>query len=212
MNTQKQLEHQYKYYYIVDVWNGQGYSDSKGYLIKIEKSNAIDEQIKLLNYIKTLTCENVIDESIFTNGLTSEVVDALGVFECLSDDTLESRGVFKRHFINSIQYNYSDADSFNSDAECYENNGCITVYDWSVYLEKSKLMIAPTVCHHEFDDAWEYDFCGLAEECIDEDGESNSEDIFGDMHSHDDFEDVDFILFNLKDVKLQDAKLLGGVE
>lgn len=213
MNTKKQLEHQYNYYYIVDIWNGEGYSDSKGYLIKIEKSNPIDEQIKLLNYIKTLTCANVTDESIFTNGLSSEIIDALGVFEGLGDDTLESRNVFNSHFFNSIQYSYSDADSFNNDADCYENNGCITVYEWSVYLKNSQLMIAPTVCDHQFNDEWKYPFLGLAEECIDEDFEDScSEGIWEDMHTHYDFEDADFILFDLKDVKLQDAKLIGGDE
>lgn len=216
MNTQKQIEYQYlqhKYYYIVDVWNGEGYSDSKGYLIKIEKSNPIDEYITLLNYMKSLTCKNVTDESITTNELSGEILDALGVFECLGDDSLESRNVFNRHFFNSIQYNYSDADSFNSDAECYENNGCITVYEWNVWLKNSQLMIAPTVCHHEFDDEWKYDFLGMAKECINENYEdSNSEDIFGDMHTHYGFADADFILFNLKDVKLQNAKLVGGAK
>ena len=191
MNTQKQLEHQYKYYYIVDVWNGVGYSSSRGFLIKIEKSNAIDEHITLLNYMKSITVQDI------------------------TEDWLDWRCKAEKHevkFSNSISFHYGDADTFDTHNDCCEDAGCVTAYEWDSLSDKQQLMIAPTVCHHEFDDAWEYDFCGLAEECIDEDGESNSEDIFGDMHSHDDFEDVDFILFNLKDVKLQDAKLLGGVE
>jgi len=175
MNTQKQLEHQYKYYYIVDVWCGEGYSDSMGYLIKIKKSNAVDEYITLLNYMKSLTVENITEDWMELN--------------------------------KSISLNYGDADTFDADNDCCEDAGCVTAYEWDSLTNKKYLMIAPTVCHHEFNDEWKYDFFKLAEECIDED---ESEDIFGDMHNHDDFEDVDFILFNLKDVKLQDAALVGG--
>jgi len=181
MNTQKQIEHHYKYYYIVDVWNGEGYSDSKAYLIKIEKSNAIDEYITLLNYMKSLTVQNI------------------------AEDWVELK--------NSISFYYGDADTFDSDNDCCEDAGCVTAYEWDSLSDKQQLMIAPSVCHHEFDDKWEYDFLGLAEECIDEDYEdSNSEEIFEDMHTHYSFEDAEFILFNLKDVRLQDAELIGGAK
>ena len=179
MNTQKQLEHQYKYYYIVDIWNGEGYSNSKGYLIKIEKSNAIDEYIKLLNYMKSITVENITEDWMGLN--------------------------------NSISFHYGDADTFDADNDCCEDAGCVTAYEWDSLSDKQQLMIAPTVCDHQFNDEWKYDFLGLAEECIDEDYEDScSEGIWEDMHTHYDFEDADFILFNLKDVKLQDSKLVGG--
>lgn len=178
MNTQKQLEHQYKYYYIVDVWNGKGYSDSKGFLIKIEKCNALDEYTKILTFMKSLTVGNV------------------------SEDWMELN--------NSISFHYGDADTFDADNDCCEDAGCITAYEWDLLSDKQQLMIAPTVCDHQFDDEWEYDFLGLAEECIDENFEySCSDTIFNCMHTHYGFEDVDFILFDLKDVKLQDASFVG---
>jgi hypothetical protein len=186
MNTQKQLQYQYKYYYIVDVWNGEGYSDSEGYLIKIETSNAINEYITLLNYRKSLTVENITEDWIELN--------------------------------KSISFHYGDADTFDSrnaftTNDCCVDAGCVTAYEWDSLRDKQQLMIAPTVCHHEFDDEWEYDFLGMAEKCITDGHEdSTSEQIFNDVHTDYDYENADFILFNLKDVKLEDAKLVGGVE
>ena len=164
----------YKYYLIVDIWNGSGYSDSNAHLVKVNKSNAMKEKIDLLSYMDSLTCSDIADD-----------------------------------ILTGCELSYSDSNSLNKDG-VYEDNGNITAYDWEDVKKNKYLMIAPTVCHHEFHSQWKDDFLGMAQECIaDGHEDSQSEGIFEDMHTNYDFEDAEFILFNLKDFKLKNAKLIS---
>jgi len=215
----RQNTQNYIYYLIVDIWNGQGYSDSNVHLIKIKKSDEVNEQIELLNYLKNsakiLSTPELADKFLSFNSLGTKVHDALGVFETLGDDTLESRGIYNRHLTDSISFSFSDQNSWSDDSKCYEENGIITAYKWydnrqyPSCFHDSKIMIAPMVCHHEFDDEWQENFIRLAADSI-RDKDTSSESLYEDMHSNEEYENVDFILYNLKDLKKSSAKEIFG--
>jgi len=181
----------YKYYLIVDIWNGSGYSDSNAHLVKVNKSNAMKEKIDLLKYMDSLTCSDIANDTLF-----------FGAFKEVPKKEV------REYILTDCELSYSDSDSLNKDG-VYEDNGNITAYDWEDVKKNKCLMIAPTVCHHEFDSQWKDDFLGMAQECIaDGHEDSQSEVIFEDMHTNYEFEDAEFILFKLKDFKLKNAKLI----